>query len=209
MTRPDVDWRYLCRGLPLPLAVAAMALVAFLVSLGHGNALVAELDSRARQLAELDQQRSQLAARLQARANFAARYAELEEAGIAGPEQRLAWAQALRDGGAALRLPYLRYTAGPQQAFEAPWLEAGVAAPVNSAPVELQVGLVHELDLMRLLARLEEAPGLLEVTGCSLERSARDVAPAADRANLTGVCQLRWLSIPSQGGLLAAAEVGP
>ena len=90
---------------------------------------------------------------------------------MVGEEQRLDWAQVLRDSATALRLPYLRYAAAPQQPFEAAYLVPGVTAPVMSTTMEVQAGLVHEVDLLRLIAKLrEEAPGFFGVTGCTLDR---------------------------------------
>ena len=57
----------------------------------------------------------------------------------------------------------------------------GVTAPVLVSQMDLQLGLVHELDLLRLLARLRKAPGLLQVQSCSLEMLAADTAPQADK----------------------------
>ena len=146
----------------------------------------------------------ELGQRLQARAAFETRFTEIDAAGMVGAEQRLQWAQILRDSAGELRLPYLRYNAAPQQPFEAPYLAAGVTAPVRVTRMELQAGLVHEGDLLRLFARLrDEAPGLVDVTGCALERVSGDAPPEPDKANIAGTCQLRWYSIQLESAALA------
>lgn len=200
MTTADIDWSYLRQGVVLRFALCALAVAAFAASAWARTHYAAESDVEQQQLAALDQQRSELASRLKARQAYAARYVELEEAGVVGEEQRLEWAQTLRDSATALRLPYLRYSASPQQPFEAPWLVPGTAAPVRATTMELQAGLVHEGDLLRLIARLrDEAPGYFDVTGCTLERTGGDTPPEPDKANITGTCQLRWYSIPVGG----------
>jgi hypothetical protein len=79
-----------------------------------------------------------------------------------------------------------------------------VTAPVLVSQMDLQLGLVHEIDLLRLLARLREAPGLLQVRSCNLEMLAAETAPQPDKANLTGSCQLNLYSIPREATLAAA-----
>lgn len=204
MKPSDVDWQYLRDGLLLPLVVAAAGVAALTLSLWKLGGTGSMLDARQQQLADLDQQRTELAVRLRAREKYAARFRELRASGFAGAEQRLAWAQAIRDSATALGLPYVRYAVGPQQQFTAPWLPGDLATPVAVTTVDLQVGLVHELDLLRLLERLHEAPGLLDVAGCALERADENFAPAPDRANLAGSCRLRWFSIPVDRNLLVA-----
>ena len=112
--------------------------------------------------------------------------------------------QNARDAGNALGLPYLRYTTSPQRAFEAPWLVPGVSAPVTISLMELQVGLVHEQDLLRLFTRLRASPGLFQVQSCALERLGQDMTPEPDKANVTGTCQLAWFSLPRETALAAA-----
>ena len=203
MKQHDVDWAYLTQGFGLRLVLCGLTLLALGASVWFRADYALRSDQPRQQLDALDQQRLELASRLQARAQFAARFAELGAAGIVGEEQRLQWAQVLRDSATVLRLPYLRYSAAPQRPFDAPYLAPGVAAPVMATDMELQVGLVHEEDLLRLISRLRhEAPGLLSVTGCTLERPGGALPPQPDKANITGTCQLRWFSIP-----LASAAV--
>ena len=206
MNRPDIDWTYLRQGLIARLLVCVVSVLALAFSVWSRAQYTSESDSQQQQLAALEQQRTELATRLQARQQYADRFEALAAAGVVGAEHRLDWAQTLRDSATALRLPYLRYTAAPQQPFEAAYLVPGTTAPVLSTTMELQVGLVHEMDLLRLMARLrEEAPGMFTVTGCTSIASATNVAPEPDKANLTSSCQLRWFSIPLAG---AAASHG-
>ncbi len=204
MNRFDADWRYLMQGMMPALIVGGLALCALAGSLwirADGALLAREWNDR---LAELEQQRLELGNRLQARQQFETRFAELEKAGIVGEEQRLWWAQTLRDTATELRLPYLRYTAAPSEAFEAPYLIEGTAAPVFATTMDLDAGLVHEGDLLRLFERLrDKAPGFMSVAGCTLERVNGDAPPKPDGANLASTCQLRWFSIR-----LASAAVG-
>ncbi|MCC7257806.1 MAG: hypothetical protein IT486_05505 [Gammaproteobacteria bacterium] len=204
MSVRDIDWRYLTAGTMLRLVLCAIAVAALIASAWLRGDMAARAAVQGSELAGLETQRRELGERLAARQRFADRYAALAEAGIVGEEQRLAWTQALRDGATALQLPYLRFTAAPRQPFAASYLVPDVTAPVLVTPMDLQAGLVHELDLLRLVERLhEQAPGLLGVAGCTLERVAADQPPQPDKANVTAACQLHWYSIQLPGAMLA------
>lgn len=196
MDSADIDWTYLGRGLVVPVAVCAVALVALGASSWARGRYAEESGVQEQQLAALEQQRVELSNRLEARRRYRARFVELEAAGVVGDEQRLGWAQVMRDSARELRLPYLRYSAVPRQTYGA---EDAVAlpVPVMATTMDIQAGLVHEGDLLRLFTKLrEEAPGLLAVNGCVMERVAGDGEPGPDKANVAATCQLRWFSIP-------------
>lgn len=209
MTRRDVDWHYLFEGLALRLGGCAVLLVAFFASIGMRADYAARADAAGQELAALEQRREELANRVKARARYTTRFMNLVESGTVGDEERLAWAQALRDAAGDLGLPYLRYTAGPRRFFQPDWLQTGAEAPVRATVMELQAGLVHEGDLLRLVDYLRaQAPGHFAVTGCNLERVGDGVAPEAGRANVAGTCQLRWHSIAVGAAAALAMETG-
>lgn len=207
MTRPELDWRFLLEGMMLP----ALCLLAGAALLGTTTIYRTRLDNRLeaerQELASIEQERNELISRRKAREQFSATYRELTASSIVGPDQRLQWVQAVRSSAASLGLPYLRYTTGPQEVFTAPYLMAGISAPVFDSPMDLQLGLVHEVDLLRLLDKLAASPGLFHVRSCKLERLERNTAAESNQANLSGSCQLAWFSIPS-GSSLAAANHG-
>ncbi|MCB1597999.1 MAG: hypothetical protein KDI87_09825 [Gammaproteobacteria bacterium] len=207
MTRPELDWRFLLEGMMLP----ALCLLAGAALLGTTTIYRTRLDNRLeaerQELASIEQERKELISRREARKQFSAIYRQLTGSGIVGPDRRLQWVQALRGSAATVGLPYLRYTTGPQEVFAAPYLVAGISAPVFDSPMDLQLGLVHEADLLRLLDKLAEAPGLFHVRSCNIERLERNAPPESDQANLSGSCQLAWFSIPP-GTSLAAVNQG-
>ena len=204
MNRPDIDWGFLRQEvLTAAVLLSIYAVLWGATSVFHSRALD-KLAAEQQTLSGLEAERDDVTLRLDARRKYARLYTQLSAQGVVGAEQRLGWVQATRDAGTELGLPYLRYAASPQRAFEAPWLVPGVTAPVLVSLVDLQVGLVHELDLLRLLARLHEAPGVPEVQSCNLERLGADVAPEPDKANLTGSCQLALFTIPRESAVAAA-----
>jgi hypothetical protein len=207
MTRPDPDWSFLRQGMLLPALCLLGGTVLWAGTTMYRGRLDMQLEAERQELASIEQERRDLISRRQAREQFSALYRELISRGIVGPDQRLQWVQALRSSTSSLGLPYVRYSTGPQEVFTAPWLLAGVSAPVMSSTMELQLGLVHELDLLRLLDRLAESPGLFHVRSCELERLESNTPPESGRANLSGNCRLSWFSIPA-GSSMAAANNG-
>ena len=204
MQRHELDWAFLRQGLVIPLALCGVAVALFMASAWLRSGLAMELDQQQQQLGGMEERRTGLSDRVTARQQFEVRFNAISARGVVGDERRLQWAQTLRDSATALHLPYLRYDAAPQQPFLAPWLAPGVAAPLKASVMEVQAGLVHELDLLRLLARLREAPGLFQVRACDLKRNGHDAKPSSDKPNLTGVCQLQWYSITLPGSEPAA-----
>jgi hypothetical protein len=203
MNLRELDWCYLRQGLTGSAALLFVCATLWGASTIYRAHLTGDLEAERETLASLELERHDVTDRRAARRQFAALYDQLQAQGIVGGDQRLIWVQNARDAGDALKLPYLRYTTSPQQVFEAPWLVPGVSAPVTVSVMELQMGLVHELDLMRLFARLRQSPGLFQVRSCVLERLGHDVPPAPDKANVTGTCQLAWFSLPRETTLAA------
>ena len=204
MNPRDLDWAYLRQGL---LGAGLLTLVCAVVwgaTAAYRSRATATLLAEEQTRSSLEAERNELTERRDARRRFTQVFQQLSLNGVVGDEQRLALIQATRAAGQELRLPYLRYTTGPQRLFEAPWLQPGVAAPVRVSLMDLQLGLVHELDLLRLFAQLREAPGRPEVRSCSLELLSADKAPEPDKANISGSCQLALYSIPRESALVAA-----
>jgi len=205
MSLRDLDWTHLRQGLLAPALLLLAGAVVWGATTAYEARATATLQAELQSLASLEAERNELTERREARRRFAQLFQQLSVNGVVGPEQRLAWIQATRDAGRELQLPYLRYNTSPQRPFEAAWLVPGLTAPVLVSQMDLQLGLVHELDLSRLLARLREAPGLLQVESCSLEMLSADAAPQADKANLTGGCKLNLYSMPRESTLAAAS----
>lgn len=203
MERHDLDWNWLRSGLVAPGVFLLACTLAWGAATAYGSRARATLEGERQSLASLEAERNDLTDRREARRKFARLYKDLSNDGVVGPEHRLAWIQATRDAASELALPYLRYSTGTQRPFEADWLVPGVAAPVLASPMDVQLGLVHEGDLLALLDLLRAAPGLLQVQSCSLEMPVRDVGPQPDKPNVTGSCQLVMYSIPREAAVAA------
>lgn len=134
---------------------------------------------------------------------FLARYNTLQSIGALGDESRLAWIERLAAIRDDMRLPRLNYSV----ASRAP--SVGLAEPApglrfESSSMKLEFGLVHEGDLLQIIARLRAPPmGVFEIRNCTLQRApvvpADAPAGAADGGaspgNLLGECLLDWTTL--------------
>ena len=123
-------------------------------------------------------------------------YQELESKGIIGREQRLNWIEILREASRELKLPQLRYSIQTQSRYEPDFPVETGAFEIYASVMQLNLGLLHEGDLPRLLAVINrDAVGLYSVSKCAIERQGREFARQATVANLTANCALRWFTI--------------
>lgn len=122
-------------------------------------------------------------------AERAAVFRQMQETGILGEEQRLEWTEMLVAMQRELRLPGLHYEFAAQTA-----LDAGICSAPGcySSPLRLQLQLLHEADLLTLLARIEkEAKAFVVLQGCRLQ----PLQQATETARLTADCRMQWVTM--------------
>ena len=127
-------------------------------------------------------------------------YSDYKATGLVGKERRLSWIESLEATNDVLRLPLLTYDLNPQEKFERPGFKAKRGVEVNSSPMDLQMGMLHEEDLFALLEGLRQSiRNLFTVDSCSINRQS-PVESSLDtkRANLTGNCTIRWVTIDAK-----------
>lgn len=195
-----IDWFYL-KG-PIIMLLASMLIFAVLVVGGYQyekmqqeeyNEAVATLRSTHRVYSSmvndidlLDQYRTL--------------YTDYKSSGLVGKERRLSWIESLEATNEVLRLPTLTYDLNPQEEFKRPGFKAKRGVAVNSSPMQLQMGLLHEEDLFALLEGLRQSiRNLFTVDSCSINRPS-PIGSSLDtqRANLTTNCTIRWVTIDAK-----------
>lgn len=127
-------------------------------------------------------------------------YSDYKSSGLVGKERRLSWIESLEATNEVLRLPTLTYDLNPQEEFKRPGFRAKRGVAVNSSPMELHMGLLHEEDLFALLEGLRQSiRNLFTVDSCSINRPS-PVSSSLDtkRANLMGNCTIRWVTIDAK-----------
>jgi len=198
MKQDDIDWTFLRAGLQLPL----IGLLISVVVLAASNFVRAEAE-RARlssyeTMSQLETESAELNRRRETVDSYRQAYQQLQAAGFIADENRLEWVNALRGGAEQLGLPYLRYSIQAQRRFDDTFPDDDALTNVLGSRMELQLGLIHELDLLRLIDRLAAAPGVFVVTGCALRWVGQAALPLASSPNLSAECELEWLTIPGQ-----------
>lgn len=121
----------------------------------------------------------------------------LEKRGVIGAEQRLDWVEQLKSIRDQRRIPELRYEIAAQRP-----LDNGAAGHLNffASTMTLQMKLLHEEDLTRLLGDLrQQANALIQVKSCLIERLPKNETernPGAHLvANLAATCRIDWVTI--------------
>jgi hypothetical protein len=121
-----------------------------------------------------------------------ATFRELARRGIIGPEKRLEWIELVSEIRRELRLFAPDYEFAPQQAM-------GVGADgyqFVGSPMGLRLPLLHEGDLLGLLAQLQErAPALVQPRSCQIDRQVLASDRLGIQPNLQAVCTLHWITI--------------
>lgn len=148
-----------------------------------GAARAALADTRA-MLARVHEDEREIRARI-------VRYKEIIAKGRTQPERRLEWVETLRDIRESRRLLGLDYEIAPQRPLDEKAPEAGGYLFLAS-PMRLEMPLLHENDLLGLLADLEaQTQALLSVRKCRIERTG--AAPFAGA--LKAACEIDWITL--------------
>lgn len=118
---------------------------------------------------------------------------DLRSRGVIGDEQRLEWVELLKEVRDQRKLIDLKYEIAPQRSLD--------AKPINgynffSSEMKLQLKLLHEEDLTRLLSDLRQrANALIQVRNCSVARLPRGTTENGTSAQLQADCQIEWITL--------------
>lgn len=123
----------------------------------------------------------------------AALFNALKARGVIGEEQRLEWVELLKEIREKHRLIELRYEIAPQQPLER--TPAGSFA-LHASTMKLQLSLLHEEDLIRLLDDLRrEARALIQVRRCDVLRIPRSGPENTLQGFLQAECLIDWITL--------------
>lgn len=181
---------------PLAALLAAAALAAWLANVS-GSAL-----REARQAFEAERQRlneararlSQVDEERRLLERYGPAYRKLLDAGIVGPEQRVNWIDAVRAAGQSLRGFGVDYRLAGQQPARLPVPPSGVV--VQESPMELNLKLLHEGDLLAFLAALDsQQAGLVLPRACTIQRLGSAPFSARFEPKLAAECSLAWITL--------------
>lgn len=146
--------------------------------------------NHARQQLNLSRQQQQLIA------THLADYQALAARGFVGPEDRLAWIEAVQHANRDAGLYSLDYRLAPRQASPAE-LSQGLA--LGQTSMTLIFPVLVETDVPRFLAALKtRAPGVVQVQGCRLTLLGALAFEAVNKPRLQAECELLWFTIAEQ-----------
>ncbi len=198
MNPADIEWDYLRRHTLRPAlsAVTAVALLVAAIWL-HGKQLrdysqyMANHDAVHEDYDSLVRQRRLVE-------NYHRRYQRFRDIGFIGRESRLDWIETLRTTTESLGLPRVGYAIEPQQQAVPPVVSAVAdeLIDIRVSRMQLDLGLVHEFDLLRFFDALQaNAPGLIKVDQCDLTWLAESDVAQSGEANLSATCAVQVLSV--------------
>jgi hypothetical protein len=126
-------------------------------------------------------------------------FQQLEKSGITGEEKRLEWIELLRDLQRQFRLSGMNYEFGPQLALEN---VEGTAFAYHSSHLRIQLGLLHEEDLLNFLQQLQQrAKAMVLVRSCRVSRPVTINDPNAGMAQLSAECDMEWVTLRRSTGV--------
>ena len=117
----------------------------------------------------------------------------LQTRGMIGEEQRLEWVELLKDIRDTRRLIDLQYEIAPQRRLDT---DAAKGFAFYSSTMHLQLKLLHEEDLTRLIDDLRErARALIQVKSCDVSRLPQGATDGSTIAQLQADCRIDWITL--------------
>ena len=196
--RFDIEWRYVRRHTLVPGVSAAIALGLMVLALsvqGHQAAVRGQLEATQ---VGAQEDYDALIVRRRIIDSYHRRYEQFSALGFVGMESRLDWIEALRASSRELTLPHVSYVIQPQLTAISP-VESVLTSDdisVHVSNLNLEMSLVHELDLLRYIDELQRvAPGLIKVDACELAWQPDNSARLAPQVNILANCAVKIFSV--------------
>ncbi len=133
--------------------------------------------------------------------NYYPQFVKLYNQGIIGHEKRLNWIEALRQAGENVKLPLLTYSINSQEEHIPEYSINYSGYTLYRSSMELNLGLLHEGDLFKLLDYLNQsAEGIYTLSECTFRMNGNKIQFEKDHANISASCLLHWITINLVGG---------
>ena len=198
MKTVEVDWRYLVKDTLWPTVTAAVAIAVLVSSQWFVNTQQDHYSQFSSNHNAMNEDYDALLYRERLVNRYYHRYEYFQKQGFVGSESRLDWIESLRIIAKELGLPHVNYSLEPQRDVIAPVGQVGGDSDISisQSTFELEIGLVHELDLLRFVDRLQaETPGLVKVDRCNMVRQSNSLELSATHANIVANCSIVMFSV--------------
>ncbi len=194
----DIDWKYVFQDTFWPALSVTLAAVVLVASQWFVDTQQFNYSQYSSNHHAMNEDYDALLYRKRLVNRYYQRYELFFEQGFVGSENRLDWIETLRVIATQLGLPSMSYALEPQREVVAPVGQMGGDSTISikQSTFELEMGLVHELDLLRFIARLEsEVPGLIKIDRCRLTRQSGTTELSATDSNLVANCSIVMFSV--------------
>lgn len=123
-------------------------------------------------------------------------YQALIARGFVGPENRLAWLEAVQQANRDARLYGLDYSLEPRSLVQQP----GLGVPLGQTVMRIRMPMLVEDDLANFLSALQQrSAGIFRVRSCQIGRSVDDAPQPINKPELEAECELLWFTIATSG----------
>jgi len=200
-----IDWNYLLEDLFWPGVSLLAATVIFGIGIWYQDKQERIYETHSIHQEAIHEEYDELVYRRRLLERYYRRYNEFQLLGFVGRESRLDWIETIRLAARGFDLPNVSYSLEPQLQVIRPIDAASSDAEIQVflSRLEIELGLVHELDLLRFFDRLErEAPGLMKVDRCSMSRQDSGTRELVADTNIIARCSLMIFSV-------ITSDIGP
>ena len=198
MARLKIDWQFALRHTLVPSLSMIFAAALFAAALWIHARQELMYSQFSVDHGALNEDYDELVLRRKLVDRYFRRYQSFNELGFVGRESRLDWIETLRGAMNDLTLPRISYAIEPQLQAIAPVqsIAASANAQIHVSRLQLEMGLVHEIDLLRFFDALQKkAPGLISVDHCELNWQGVRVTTASVATNILASCSLSIFSV--------------
>jgi hypothetical protein len=196
----NVDWIYLIKPLTIFFVGLIIAILMIVVGTHYQNIQRGQYEQSLSTLRTTHQKYSTIINDIDLLEKYRGQHAGYIASGLVGVERRLSWVESLEKTNEVLQLPTIHYNLLPQEGFERPGFKIKPGVDVKGSIMELKMGLLHEVDLLRLIEGLKlSIKNMFTVESCSIKRMSL-VSSALDpkAANFSSNCRLRWVTIDAK-----------
>ncbi len=205
-----MDWQYLRKDTFVPGLSLAVTTILFITSLWYHGVQIDLYEGHTTHHQAMSQDYDALVYRRRLLDRYHRRYQALRELGFVAQESRLDWIETVRSIARELDLPNLTYSLEPQLEVVRPVQPASSDTEIQIylSRLDLELELVHEGDLLRFFDRLQgEAPGLMKVDQCDLERQFDIGQSLKAETNIAVDCSLDIFTVVTSDVDTSVAQV--
>ncbi|MBF0589674.1 MAG: hypothetical protein HQL53_11150 [Magnetococcales bacterium] len=191
------------RRVVLFLLVLAAAMACLYAASRHLDQQAIKAKSTSRDVKKLRNRVSNAATELAQIERYLPSFKRLRKEGFIGTDHRQAWVERLSEEARRIGIGKLSFNLDPSKSISGAWVPKLVAIQAQVNPMTLDMELLHELDLLKLLQALEgQEKSRFTTATCVIKAKGEKLDLRAAKPNLTAKCLLLWYSVilPSTEG---------